>query len=259
MEVLDNLVLVCAGSDAAAAITHGLPLLYLCMGVGADGRLTRLRLPIRPEGHYLGVSDFGLTGTVSAFCAEALLDEVQKRKMRGLFADFERNNPAVHTFLHDLDERMDKIALPLFVPLAQAAHAPHARLVAEAALSGGNLDDYLGELASQYPGRLAASLRPISADYLLPSESSEGTPISAKNRQELQQKHDAQAFFSRDLCAKYFTYMDENDRGHFVLFDDATTLQAKLQHLHDLQIKPTFAMYPDAKRLLALDENAAKR
>ena len=32
--------------------------------------------------------------------------------------------------------------------LAQAAHAPHARLVAEAALSGGNLDDYLGERPS---------------------------------------------------------------------------------------------------------------
>lgn len=250
MELKKNLTLVCAGADAVAASGYGLPLLHLCMGVGPGGGIRRLRLPAQTQGQYLGVSDFGIEGSIPKFCAEALVFEVKKRRMRGIFADFERDTPAVHTLLRDLDALLAAAHLPLFVPVGQAAQVQHAHLVAETALSGGNLEEYLGDLLEQYPGRLAAALRPISADYRLPAQSSEGTPLSRTDRVALQQKYGAQSFFSRDLCAKYFTYMDEKGNGHFVLFDDDSTLEAKLVRLDALGIQPVFALYPDVRTLL---------
>lgn len=250
MEHKKNLVLVCAGADSSAASSHGLPLLHLCMGVGPGGGLRRLRLPAQAEGHYLGVSDFGIDGNIPKFCAEALIYEVKKRRMRGIFADFERDTPAVRALLGDLDGLLAAAGLPLFVPLCQAGQVERAFLVAETALSGGSLEEYLGGLLRQYPGRVAATLRPISADYRLPAESSEGAALPRAQRMALQQKYGAQSFFSRDLCAKYFTYMDEQGDGHFVLFDDDATLEAKLGRLETLGVSPVFALYPDVRALL---------
>lgn len=250
MEFTKDLVLVCAGADTAAAAAHHLALLHLCMGVGAGGTLRRLRLPAAAEGQYLGVSDLGLSGSVPRFCAEALVHEVKKRRMRGLFADFERDDPAVHRLLGDLDSLLHAAGLPLFVPLCQAERVTHAMLVAETALSGGSLEEYFGGLISRYPGRIAATLRPVSADYRLPAESSEGAPLTRAERLSLQQKYGAQAFFSRDLCARYFTYMDEKGDGHFVLFDDDATLETKLSRLAGLGAAPVFALYPDVRTLL---------
>ena len=56
MQPTNNLILVCAGADTAAAAQHSLPLLQLYLGVGRGGRVTRLSLPARLEGCYLGVS-----------------------------------------------------------------------------------------------------------------------------------------------------------------------------------------------------------
>ena len=73
MELKKNLTLVCAGADAVAASGYGLPLLHLCMGVGPGGGIRRLRLPAQTQGQYLGVSDFGIEGSIPKFCAEALV------------------------------------------------------------------------------------------------------------------------------------------------------------------------------------------
>ncbi len=250
MESKKNLILVCAGADSAAAASHGLPVLYLCMGVGAGGRIQRLRLPAQAAGNYLGVSDFGVDGPVPRFCAEALVYEVKKRGMRGLFADFERDLPGIHGLLRDLDTLLQAEGLTLFVPFCQAAQVSNAVLVTETALSGGSLEGFMGGLLQQYPGRIAATLRPVSADYRLPAETSEGTNLPAQDRQALQQRHGAQAFFSHELCAKYFTYMDEKGDGHFVLFDDLSTLEAKYARLSALAVSPVFALYPDVRALL---------
>ncbi len=44
--------------------------------------------------------------------------------------------------------------------------------------------------------------------------------------------------------------MDEKGDGHFVLFDDDSTLEAKLVRLDALGIQPVFALYPDVRTLL---------
>ena len=56
-------------------------------------------------------------------------------------------------------------------------------------------------------------------------------------------------FFSQDLCARYFTYTREGET-HFVLFDDADTLQQKLQTGTRMGFSAAFLMYPEVRDLL---------
>ena len=245
-----NLILVCAGADSAAAARHGLPLLQICLGVGQGGAISRLSIPARQQGHYLGVGDLGLDGRVPGFCAEALLYEVRKRNMRGLFADIERDTFASRTLLAGLDQLFYEAGLPLFVPLCQARQVQYAMVVTDTAISGGSLEEYLQDLQRQYPGRIAAALRPVSADFTLPAQDSEGKLLTAEERQALLMRSGAQAFFSRELCARYFTYMDEHNTGHFVLYDDAATIEAKVNRLEAAGIGHIFSMYPDIAALL---------
>lgn len=250
MQSTKNLILVCAGSDTAAAEKYDLPLLQLCLGIGRGGAITRLSLPAKLTDCYLGVSDLGLDGTIPDFCAEALLHEVRQHNMRGLFADIEQVTPSAYTLLRALDRLAHAADFPLFVPLVQAEHVEHAILVAETAISGGSLDDYFDMLQTKYPTRIAATIRPVSTDFSLPAQDSEGHPLSADERRTLQQTCGAQSFFSRELCAKYFTYMDPEQKGHFVLYDDASTLEAKLNRLNARGISHIFALYPDIAALL---------
>lgn len=229
---------------------HGLPVLQLCLGVGEGGNIQRLNLPARLEDCYLGVSDLGIAGYMPAFCAEALVHEAKKHNTRGIFADIERNNAAAHSLLSALDQLLHKAGMPLFVPACQADVTEHAWLVTETAISGGSLDEHIGSLERAYPGRIAATLRPVSADFRLPGEDSEGSPITEKERNALREAYGAQSFFSRELCAKYFTYMDEERVGHFVLYDDRSTIEAKLIRLQKMGICHVFALYPDVAWML---------
>lgn len=250
MQSTNNLILVCAGADSGSAVQHGLPILQLCLGVGAGGSIRRLNIPAQLEGCYLGVSDLGIDGKIPGFCAEALVYEAQKNKTRGIFADLEGTNRATRGLLADLDRQMQKAGLPLFVPQCQAEVTAHAWLVTETAISGGSLDEYIGELQNAYPGRIAATLRPVSADFRLPAEDSEGRPVTAEERNRLRESVGAQSFFSRELCAKYFTYMDDQQVGHFVLYDDESTMEAKLIRLAELGVHHVFALYPDVAGML---------
>ena len=66
--------------------------------------------------------------------------------------------------------------------------------------------------------------------------------------QSLLDRTGAAIFFSRELCAKYFTY-SSGDQAHFVLFDDADTLHAKARLLSRLGVRRLMAVYPDAKKM----------
>lgn len=247
----DRLILVCAGADAAYAAAHGLPLLQFCLGASTGGALTRLCLPARTSGCYLGLADRGLHGRLSSGTAEAILYEAKKQGMAGVFADFECTDSAAQELITALDRILHHAGLAFFVPLCQADYTENAFLVAETAVSGGSLDEYFFHLQHQYGARIAASLRPVSVDFLLPSADSDGISLSSEQRRDLLSHTGAQAFFSRELCARYFTYMDSAGSGHFVLFDDDDTLEAKVSRLHRMDIPFIFALYPDVCHLLS--------
>ena len=98
--------------------------------------------------------------------------------------------------------------------------------------------------------RIAALLRPVSADFSLPSASPDGMTLTPEAREALRERTHAQVFFSKELCAKYFTYMDEETRGHFVLFDDESTLEEKAMLLTQLGVRRLFALWPDVRHIL---------
>ena len=248
--MVQNLILVCAGADSVRARESGLPLLQFGLRLQEDGGVARTLLS---SGHqeYLGVMENGLTRFSPIICSQ-LLAEVERVGASALFVDCETHTQAVDDLLHTLDEQATKRKVQLFVPLCQAQSVIHAHLVADTAISGGCLRERFQTLTHKYPGRIAADLRAISRDFLLPSEDSEGKPLSVQEREELRAQIGAQAFFSHELCARYFTYMDKENNGHFVLFDDADTLQAKCRCLESLSVSPIFARYSDVSAFLPM-------
>lgn len=246
----NKLVIVCAGKDTLKASTYNTPLLQLCISVGNGMSLNRLYIPAKTEGDMLGISDMGITNGDINFCVNSILHEVKKGEFSSVFADFERQDTAVYSLLNALDIRLNKEGIPLYVPLCNEKAVNYAILVVQSAISGGNLEEYILDLNEKHKNRIAISIRPICTDFILPSKNTEGTHISQKEKQERMQKYNAGAFFSRELCAKYFTYMDENEQGHFVLFDDLGTISAKVQMFNNLPVKNIFALYPDIEKLL---------
>lgn len=245
MQYTKKLVIVCAGKDTKRAIQHNIKLLQLCIGVGKNMTLKRLYIPAKTKNDILGISDMGITnGNINA-CADAIIYEVVNNKFSGIFADFERDDKAVLSLASKLDELCKKYNIDFFVPVQCSCAVIHACIVVQSALSGGILEEYINKICEDYPNRTAVSIRPVSTDFTLPAQKSEGNPISKSQRQLLIQKYSSGVFFSRELCAKYFTYMDELERGHFVLFDDESTIFAKLERLNALNIKNIFAVYPD--------------
>lgn len=244
-----DLVLVCAGADAAEARQTGLPLLHLCLGLRENGRLDRLNLTDRQPGCYLGVADLGLARAVPPAVFDQLLSECAGAGAAGLLADFERDTPPVRDFLAALDQAAHEAGLPLFVPVSRADDVEHAFVLADTAVSGGSLSDYFASLCDRYGERVAASLSRVSRDFCLPAPDSEGVPLSDTDRDALRERTGAQVFFSRELCARYFTYMDADGAGHFVLFDAPDTLRAKRGQLEELGVSRFFALWPDAAGL----------
>ena len=86
-------------------------------------------------------------------------------------------------------------------------------------------------------------------DFLLPAETGEGRPLSQQEFQALVDRETPAVFFSQDLCARYFTYTRDGET-HFVLFDDADTLQQKLRTGSALGFSAAFLMYPEVRDLL---------
>lgn len=253
MTLPQSLILVCAGADTARAALVGRPLLDLCLGLSAQGALTRVKLSPQTAPFYLGIRD---AGAAAASCnpnaiADALIYECDRLNASGVFADFETGSSAVHKLCMALDERLHEQGIPFFVPSARADDVKHAVLTFATAISGGSLLGMFEEAQNTYgSARVAGLLQPVCADFCLPSGASEGTPLNDAERKALLSQKSTQVFFSRDLCAKYFTYMDEENQGHFVMFDDDSTLENKLTALTNIGVQYLFALYPDLRGLL---------
>lgn len=212
-----NLILVCTGRDTTKAASLGMPVLQLCLGISQSGALQRLKVSVVQRHCLLGVTDTPLNRRLLAAFDEALYD-----------AD-----------------------IPLYVPLECGRTLSHAILTVSTAISGGSLTEYISSLQGIYgAARIAAFLQPVSQDFTLPSPTPNGVSLSAAARAALLAQTGAQPFFSRELCAKYFTYMNADGQAHFVLYDDDSTLAAKLAQLAGCGVQNVFALFPDAAGLL---------
>ena len=220
--------------------------------VGPEGRLLRRNQLSRARGGLM-VLDDGDCGPIQdrdALCRE-VWRECVSRGFFGATADFERPVSQDRlAFLLSLSQLFARGGRRLYVPEAYGPRLPLAHVLICTALSGGSLRRRLEEAAGRFgPGRLALDLQRLRMDFLLPSPTGEGTPLSQEELDALLEQIRPSVFYSRELCARYFTY-SRDGVYHFVLYDDGGTLRQKLRFGRSLGCAAAFLMYPEAKDLL---------
>ena len=108
----------------------------------------------------------------------------------------------------------------------QESQIPPGSYLADCAVSGGTLGEYLRTAMEAAQGRLCIRIAPVYMDFPLPCPSGVGRTLTA---QELRTLHgSAPCYFSEALCTEYFTYLRDG-AAHVVLFDSVGSLRAKYQ------------------------------
>ena len=246
-----NLILVCTGRDTTKAASLGMPVLQLCLGISQSGALQRLKVSAVQRHCLLGVTD---PPQAINFCsAERIAADLvfearrtERRRIRG----FEHDTPLNRRLLAAFDEALYDADIPLYVPLECGRTLSHAILTVSTAISGGSLTEYISSLqafmALRGLPRFCSRFRRIS-----PCRHPRRTAFHSVPQQEPRcSRRPAHSRSSRELCAKYFTYMNADGQAHFVLYDDDSTLAAKLAQLAGCGVQNVFALFPDAAGLL---------
>lgn len=242
MEEKQRLILAVPPGSLTAAQRWGLPMAHLAYRVGGGPHLFRSSSPVSPRGGLLVMDAprFPGGGEVEGFCGE-VLRECAARKFGGVVCRF---GGAVHPQLEEAAARLGEVcaqrALSCYVSEPYGAAAPQARVLISTAISGGSLRSRLEEAQGRFgPGRVALWVERVREDFLLPSPTGSGKPLTGEELEKLREEQGGSVFFDHQLCAHYFTYM-AGRQGHFVLFDDAGSVKKKLQLGRELGISTAF-------------------
>lgn len=237
-------------AEAQEAARFRCSLAHVAYCIGSDSALLRQNLLLQTRGGLLSVTDRDAPFIASPEqLAAAALRECGRRGYGGVLLDFEQPPaPDRLAFAQALAKRL--APRPLYVPEGYAS-VPGAVSLVCTALSGGSFVQYLQETAAARggPGTLALDVQRLRMDFPLPARSGEGSPLSQHEFQALLDRESPAVFFSQDLCARYFTYTRDGET-HFVLFDDAETLQQKLRAGSAMGFSAAFLMYPEVRDLL---------
>ncbi|NCE64508.1 hypothetical protein D1159_07900 [Pseudoflavonifractor sp. 524-17] len=248
-----KLILTAPPADCRAAQAAGFPVAHLAYRVGGGPHLFRSKLPVAARGGLMAMDHQGFDGRgePSAFCQE-VLRECSARGFSGVCCLFEgRPLPLLQQVAAQLGELLQRRGWPLYVPEAYGASAPHALVLISSALSGGSLRQRLTDAAQKFgAGRLALYVERVAEDFYLPSPTGRGAPLSRTELAERLEQLSPSVYFSKDLCARYFTYMAKENGAHFVLFDDAGSIAKKLQLAGSLGVGHALLSYSEADDLL---------
>ena len=100
--------------------------------------------------------------------------------------------------------------------------------------------------------RVVLALQRTAEDFFLPSPTGSGRPLTQKQLHQLMEERSPSVFFSRELCARYFTYMSRDSGAHFVLFDDAQTMAKKVEIARQLSIPTILGAWSDLQDAVPL-------
>lgn len=134
----------------------------------------------------------------------------------------------------------------LYVPESYGARLQRARVMISSALSGGSLALRLEEASGCFGAdRVALALQRVAEDFALPSSTGNGQPLTREELAQKRRQMNPSVFFSGELCARYFTYMNREGGAHFVLFDDGDTLRRKMEIARRAGIHTFLAAWPE--------------
>lgn len=219
-------------------------LAHMSYRMGPEGTLLSSPLPAGLRGGLLMLSDEGgRYPTQAEGLCRALAQECQRRHYAGVVLDA----APPEGFCRALDEALTRQGRKLFLPESVAPFAPHGIALLCTALTSGDLEQHLSDAAGRWgPERLALDLQRMMIDYPLSGPGS-GVPLTIGQLHQLAQGR--ATYFSRPLCARYFTYRSDGGGTRFVLFDDLQTLQAKMEVAERLGIRQGFFMLPEVEDL----------
>ena len=188
---------------------------------------------------------FDGNGPIAPFCQE-LIREYQARSFSGAVLDFEGRLPPLEQIAAQLDDLFFRRGWSLFVPEGYGLCAPHATVMISSALSGGSLSLRLEECMERFGrDRVILALEKTAEDFILPSPSGKGTPLTREELHDRINRIHPSIFFSPELCARYFTYMSYESGAHFVLFDDGDTLRRKMEVARRLGVNTFLAPWAE--------------
>lgn len=221
---------------------------HVAYRIGPESQLLRQSLLLQTHGGLLtlGDRDAPPISAPEALCA-GILRECARRSYTGVLLDFEARPAADRkVFAAMLAQQLRKTRRTLYVPESCAVSGAVPLICT--ALSGGSFPQRLQEAARQFGGaeHLGLDVQRLRMDFTLPAKSGEGRPLSADEFRALVEKESPAVFFSQELCARYFTYM-QNQETHFVLFDDESTLRQKLKTGEAMGFSTAFFMWPEIR------------
>lgn len=247
-----NLILAAAPTEVMSARAYGLALAHMAYRVGGGPHLFRANLPVSARSGLLLVGDAGFDGRGDPrpFCQE-VLRECSARGYAGVVFDFDRHFPVLGRAVAELAPLLARRGWPLYVSEPYGRYSETAKVLIPTALSGGTLRGRLEEAAAQYgAGRVTLAVERVAADFFLPAPSGQGHPLSQEELKALMNEREPAVFFSNELCAHYFTYMNRQNGAHFVLFDDAASIRKKLYLARSLDISDALLPYPAVADIL---------
>lgn len=239
------MILAATAGEITAAGAWGRPLAHMAYRVGGGPHLFRANFPVAPRGGLMVMDDahFHEGEEPEPFCNE-VLRECAARRFTGVVCRF-RGRP--HAVLTGAVSRLGEICrdrgLAFYVTEAYGGASAHAKVILSTALSGGSLRGRLEEAVDRFgPRRVCIWVERAAEDFLLPSPSGSGAPLTVEELRRRREESGAQVFFSPELCAHYFTYMS-GEKGHFVLFDDAGSIRKKLRVAGEAGVDTAFLPY----------------
>ena len=247
-------ILLTPPDTLSQARTLGLPLAHMAFQLGDDGHLHQSPLPSGLRGGWMLVGcpqppeppadPWTLVREITDLCL--------RRQFGGVILDLEcPPNSILSRMIALLEESLRRRGRPLMLPEAYGAYSQRAGLFFSSALSGGSLRQRL-EAAIQVYGvqRLVLSLHRTREDFFLPSPEGSGRPLSQEELKNTVDRLEPAVFFSRELCAYYFTYMNRTSGAHFVLFDNEASLRRKQELAQELGIQTMLWLFPQTEDLL---------
>ncbi len=245
---MENIILTVGSGEATSGNIWGRPLAHLVYRMGGGGgegpHLFRANAPVAPRGGTMVIEDIRFSGGGEAepFCGE-VLRECAARRFNGVACRFlGKPRPVLHQITARLGELCRGRGIALYVTEPYAG-ASGGKALVSTAVSGGSLRGLLTEMIETYGAdRVALWVEPVAEDFLLPSPTGAGAPLTREELERRREEQGSGVFFSPELCAHYFTYM-AGEKGHFVLFDDAVSIRKKLWLGRELELRTAFLPY----------------